>query len=93
MGALFVYVFFGVLPAFGGSYEPNISLRQSVGDVVANGDGSYEIRVTLTVSNSGNEELIELQLKDDLDIFGPGSSVDAHSVRVMSGDLTLNPGS
>lgn len=71
--------------------NPKIRLDKSIGSVVANGDGTFTTPFTLQVTNIGNEELVRLQLKDDLDIFGSGHVVEVDEPKVLDGELTLNP--
>jgi len=72
--------------------QPAISLRKTVGEVTSNGYGTFLMPVILEVINTGTEELIKLQIKDDLDIFGPGHVVDISSIAVLASNVTLNPG-
>ena len=72
--------------------EPKADFDKTITDVTANGDGSFSAVVTLDALNVGNEKLVRLQFKDDLDIFGTGELVEVGTVEVLDGELTLNPG-
>jgi len=54
---------------------PAIEIVKSTGVVADNGDGSLSVPVILTVSNIGIEDLSELQIVDDLDIFETGQLI------------------
>ncbi len=71
--------------------KTDVSWAKTAGKVVANGDGTFTVPITLAATNTGNETLIELQFEDDLDIFGAGQVVSVSPPQVLSGSLTLNP--
>ena len=72
--------------------EPLISLNKTiVGTVTSNGDGSYSATYGLTVANSGNVPLSDVQVDDDLSVtFAPAASWSADAVRVTSGLCTAS---
>ena len=74
------------------SPKTEASWEKTAGEVTANGDGTYTVPITLQAVNTGDEKLVRLQLKDDLDIFGSGQLVDVSAPEVLAGELTLNPG-
>ncbi len=91
VGALFLLVLCGTAPAVGQTtFVTDMELHQSVSRLVANGDGTYDVQVSVSISNTGSEELVNLQIEDDLDVFGSGSSVQANDLRVISGNLAVN---
>ena len=69
-----------------------VSWEKTAGVVTANGDGTYTVPITLEAVNTGDDKLVKLQFKDDLDIFGSGQLVDVSTPEVLVGELTLNPG-
>ncbi|NND70414.1 MAG: hypothetical protein HKN43_02440, partial [Rhodothermales bacterium] len=71
--------------------HPQIEFTKTAGEVVRNANGTYAVPIRLDITNVGQEEIIKLQLKDDLDIFESGHLVEFGPVEVLSGDLTLNP--
>ncbi|HZV61575.1 MAG TPA: SdrD B-like domain-containing protein [Methylophilaceae bacterium] len=50
---------------------PKIGLAKSAGAVVNNGDGTYTVQFTLTVTNVGATPLTNVQINDTIDIGGP----------------------
>lgn len=50
---------------------PLIGLAKSAGAVVNNGDGTYSVQFTLTVTNAGATPLDNVQINDTIDIGGP----------------------
>ncbi|MEM7051298.1 MAG: IPTL-CTERM sorting domain-containing protein [Acidobacteriota bacterium] len=74
--------------------NPAISVTKTVdGPVVDNLDGTFTVPYLLTVSNTGNVVLTEVQVTDDLTAtFPPPSSVSSVTVPVASGTLTANGG-
>ncbi|MDH3620168.1 MAG: hypothetical protein OER91_04710 [Gammaproteobacteria bacterium] len=71
---------------------PTADFEKTVGEVLLNDDGSYTTEITLIAENTGPEDLVKLQFKDDLDIFGSGRLLAIGDVEVLEGSLTLNPG-
>ena len=70
---------------------PKVEFQKTVTDVSNNGDGTFSAVVTLDAVNVGAESLLDLQLKDDLDIFGSGALIDVSDIVVLDGSATLNP--
>ncbi len=69
---------------------PAISLLKSAGEVTrVDGTLFQSVPITLTVTNSGDEVLNELQIDDPLDIFGSGQAIEILDV-VSS--LSINDG-
>jgi len=50
---------------------PKIGLAKSAGAVVNNGDGTYTVQFTLTVTNVGATPLTNVQINDTINIGGP----------------------
>lgn len=50
---------------------PRIGVAKSAGAVVNNGDGTYNVQFTLTVSNAGATALNDVQVTDSIDVGGP----------------------
>ena len=71
--------------------KPKARWKKTAGEVMANGDGTFVVPITLTATNIGNEELVGLQLKDNLDIFGSGKVISVSVPDVLVGKLALNP--
>jgi len=69
--------------------QPAIDVKKSAGEVVNNGDDTFSVPITITVTNTGNEALSSLQLEDDLDIFGAGRLIAVDDL--TSATLTVNP--
>ena len=69
--------------------QPAIALTKTAGAVVASADGSLSVAITLTVTNIGDEELVDVQLEDDLNIFRTGLLIAVENLQ--SDSLTLNP--
>jgi uncharacterized repeat protein (TIGR01451 family) len=70
--------------------RPEIEFKKTAGTVVNNQNGTYTVPIMLDLLNVGKEEIVKLQLKDDLDIFGLGTVTDVGTVEVIAGNLTLN---
>lgn len=80
-----------ISPAFAAStHHPEIELNQHVGDVESNSDGTFTVPITLTTRNVGDEKLVNIQLTDDLDIFGSGRMITVSTPKLISGNLALN---
>ncbi|RZV35868.1 MAG: hypothetical protein EX272_09705, partial [Chromatiales bacterium] len=71
--------------------NPGIGLKKSLDGVTANSDGTYSIRIRLAVRNTGDEDLVLLQITDSLDFVAPDQIVDVRIPQVLTGDLTPNP--
>ena len=71
--------------------KPGIGLKKSLDGVTANSDGTYSIRITLAVRNTGNEDLVRLQITESLDFVTPDQIVEVSVAQVLTGDLTANP--
>lgn len=50
---------------------PRIGIAKSAGAVVDNGDGTYDVVFTLTVTNAGATPLLNVQVTDSIDVGGP----------------------
>ncbi|MDP2160358.1 MAG: SdrD B-like domain-containing protein, partial [Flavobacterium sp.] len=50
---------------------PRIGLAKSAGAVVDNGNGTYDVVFTLTVTNAGATPLVNVQVTDSIDVGGP----------------------
>lgn len=50
---------------------PRIGIAKSAGAVVDNGNGTYDVQFTLTVSNAGATPLVNVQVTDSIDVGGP----------------------
>ena len=72
--------------------DPQISLNKAiVGGVTSNGDGSFSATYGLTVANSGNVPLYNVQVDDDLSVtFAPAASWSADAVRVVGGTCSAS---
>ena len=88
----------GLLCLYGGAQagesnpdKPGIGLKKSLDGIWANDDGTYSVRITLAVRNTGNEDLVRLQINNGLDFVAPDQIVDVGIPLALTGDLTPNP--
>src|SRR5262249_41879019 len=56
----------GTTPPFSFPQVPGLSITKTAGAVVDNGDGSFNVPMTITVKNTGNAPLRNLQVSDNL---------------------------
>lgn len=72
---------------------PSLDFTKSLGSIVDQGDGSFLANFTLTVTNTGNEPLANVQLVDDITV-APSTFPAGSLARVVSttGGLTSNSG-
>lgn len=49
---------------------PRIGIAKSVGTISNNGDGTYDVPFTLTITNAGETSLNNIQIRDELSEFG-----------------------
>ena len=76
---------FSVIPTIP---QPAIEVQKTAGEVVAQQDGSLTVPFEITVTNTGNEQLISLQVEDSLDIFGTGELLAVE--QLSSATLSVN---
>ena len=77
--------------------SPQIGLAKDLGPMVTNnGDGTYSIQYIVRVENSGDVDLTNVQITDDLSVTFPGLALSNVSVSVLnnpaSSTFTANAG-
>jgi len=75
--------------------KPEIQLTKYAGPVTETGPRTFTVPVSLTLENTGYEDIRYVQITDDIDIFGEyGRTITVNNVRAAGGGfshLTLNP--
>jgi uncharacterized repeat protein (TIGR01451 family) len=69
--------------------DPSISVTKTVSETVNNGNGTYDITFEIVVENTGDVDLEDLQVEDDLSAAFPGA-VAFKVLNVESDDFAVN---